>query len=172
MLKELIALIIVVFAFVALFLICFVAGGLLGRFEFEGQTSLVAVATVAVAFVGSVISFVFARRKLGLPKFSRSALAVVFSLLVVTWAVGVPQVHSDLTKSEVAEYKRLKVEDNRVWEAHPYIRFFVSVPIAPGLILTYHEYQLAGLYGAGTWEVHVWYVVGTRSLFGVGTWIS
>jgi hypothetical protein len=130
------------------------------------------IVTIVVSYGGSLLCFMFLRRKLRLPRVSRLVLVILGTLYGVTWAFGVPQLHSDLTTSEVNEYKRLKAEGNRVWESHPYIRFFVSIPIAPGIILSYHEYQLAGLYGEGTWDVHAWYGAGTRRLFGVGAWVS
>jgi hypothetical protein len=97
---------------------------------------------------------------------------VILGLFAVTWAFGAPKVQTDLAAAEIATYKQLKAENNRVWEVHPRIEFVVSLPIAPAILLTYHEYQLAGLYGEGRWDVHFWYGVGTIQLAGTGTWIS
>ena len=63
-------------------------------------------------------------------------------------------------------------DGNQVHEIHPSIRFGLAFPLAPGIILVRHEYQLAGLYGWGGWELHAWYIVGTRPIFGMTQWIS
>jgi hypothetical protein len=157
-----------------LFVACLTVGVEIRRFDFEAGMLLLAGTTVALIVFGFAITWRLARRKLGLSPFLLTS-PVWITLMVlfgVTWACGVPMVHSDLTSTEIAQYKKLKAEDNRSWDAHPYIKFFVSIPVAPGVIMTYHEYQLAGLYGEGTWDFHAWYGTGTYRLFGVGTWIS
>ena len=84
-----------------------------------------------------------------------------------------PTVHTDLAAVEIAQYKQLRDEvGSRVRADHPYISFLASLPVAPAFVLTYHEYQLAGLYGEGSWQLHIWYIVGTRKLFGVPLWMS
>lgn len=131
-----------------------------------------------VTLVALVASFVltlrFVRRRLSLNTWSLSSptALVVLGLFLVTWAFGAPKVQTDLAAEEIATYKQLKERKDRVWEAHPRIRFVVSVPIAPAVLLTYHEYQLAGLYGEGRWDVHFWYGAGTIQLLGITTWIS
>ena len=133
---------------------------------------------VAVTLGAVVISFVwglrFMRRRLSLNQwsFSSPTAVTIVALLAVTWAFGAPRVQTDLTAEEIGTYKRLKAENNRVWEEHPRIEFVASLPVAPGVLLTYHEYQLAGLYGEGRWDVHLWYGAGTVQLLGFGTWIS
>ncbi|PYO55252.1 MAG: hypothetical protein DMD83_20655, partial [Candidatus Rokuibacteriota bacterium] len=59
-----------------------------------------------------------------------------------------------------------------VWEAHPRIRTYAAIPIAPGLILFYHEYQIDGLYGFGGFELALWYGVGVKSLGALPLWLS
>jgi hypothetical protein len=100
------------------------------------------------------------------------AVVVVLVLYLITWTLGVPRVLTDFTSAEVAEYKRDKAEDNRVWEVHPVIRFLVAFPVAPALVLTYHEYQVAGLDGAGSWELSLWYGASSRSLWRYSLWVS
>jgi hypothetical protein len=59
-----------------------------------------------------------------------------------------------------------------VFEQHPYIWTYAAVPIAPGVIVSYHEYQLDGLYGFGGFDLSIWYVVGAKSLGGIPLWLS
>jgi hypothetical protein len=51
-----------------------------------------------------------------------------------------------------------------VWDAHPYIGSYGALPILPGVVLSYHEYQLAGHYGCGRFELTVWYGAGVVSV--------
>jgi hypothetical protein len=98
------------------------------------------------------------------------ALAIAYALTIV---FGIPAVQSDQTAWAVAEYKRVKERgSHRVFESHPYIRCFATIPVAPGLVLTYHEYQLDGLYGLGAFELYLWYGVGTRPIGHLPLWIS
>jgi hypothetical protein len=116
-----------------------------------------------------------ARRKLALPtlcSLPRWVRLTIFALYVCTASFGIPAVHSVLVASEVSEYKRVREEGNRVWPVHPRIELFFSCPVLPGVILSYHEYQLAGLYGWGGWEVHVWYILGARSVVRLPYWVS
>ena len=92
---------------------------------------------------------------------------------LVTWAFGVPAAQSHQDAWAVAEYKRLKATGSaRVWDAHPRIRSYAAVPIAPGVLFTYHEYQLDGLYGFGGFELFLWYGAGVRSLGSLPVWVS
>jgi hypothetical protein len=139
----------------------------------SGRMLSVLVALVALLF-GFALGWRFARRRLKLPPFivpSKSGI-ILLVFFGITWAFGAPMVQSELTSASIARYKMLKAENDEVWNSHPYIKCFVAVPVALGVILTYHEYQIAPLYGAGTWNIHVWYGLGTYQLFGVGAWIS
>jgi hypothetical protein len=131
-----------------------------------------AVATAAAAGAAFALAYVLIRRRLSLPSIGRLAVVIFLVPYLATWALGVPRVLTDFTSIEVATYKRLKAEENRVWEVHPIIRYFISFPIAPTLVLTYHEYQLAGLYGEGSWELSFWYGSGSRSIWRYDLWVS
>lgn len=97
-------------------------------------------------------------------------LAVGYGLTVV---FGLPAVQSDQTAWAVDEYKRVRDHGpHRVFEQHPYIRSFAAIPVAPALVLSYHEYQLDGLYGLGSFELYIWYGVGTKSLGCLPLWVS
>jgi hypothetical protein len=107
------------------------------------------------------------------PSARKWIIRVAVVAYLFTWIFGVPAVESFLTAREIKEYKRMRdTGAQRVWDAHPYIKFYASFPILPGIIVTHHEFQLAGLYGWGGWDIHLWYVGGVKRLMGVGLWIS
>ncbi len=91
----------------------------------------------------------------------------------LTTVVGIPAAQSDRDAWAVQEYKRIHASGSaRMWEAHPYIRTYVAIPLLPCVILSYHEYQLDGLYGLGAFEVAVWYGVGVSQAEVWPLWIS
>ncbi len=91
----------------------------------------------------------------------------------LTAIVGIPAAQSRRDAWAVKEYKQIRASGSkRVWEAHPYIRTYVTIPILPCVILSYHEYQLDGLYGLGSFELAVWYGVGVRAAEVWPLWIS
>jgi hypothetical protein len=97
----------------------------------------------------------------------------IVAAYAVTAIFGAPAVQSESTRRSVSEYKRLKATGSvRVWDSHPYLRTYASVPIVPGVLVTYHEYQLDGLYGFGGFEVSVWYVAGVLSVAAIPVWLS
>jgi hypothetical protein len=132
-------------------------------------------ATIAALLVVTALYvWYLVRKRLGLvgqrfPLLIRLLVAVLF---LATWIVGVPAVISTLNDQEIATYKTLRDKHDRVWDAHPYITFDVALPIAPFVILTHHQYQLAGLYGWGGWEIHIWYIWGNKSVFDRAEWVS
>ncbi len=90
-----------------------------------------------------------------------------------TTFMGIPEVQNQHTKSAVEEYKRINAgENSHEQKSYPYIKTFVSIPILPFLILSYHEFQLDGLYGWGGWDIHVWYICGSKFIFKLTLWIS
>ena len=171
--RELVA---AVAAFLAAIVVFCLALEVEGRFLFQlglfDQTGAMAIATAGVVVTVFGFAYALARRRFLLPRAGYIAVAVVLVPYLFTWSLGVPRVLTDFTSAEVAEYKRDKAEDNRVWDVHPVIRFYVAFPVAPGLVLTYHEYQVAGLDGEGSWELSLWYGSSSRSLWHHSLWIS
>ena len=104
---------------------------------------------------------------------ARGILLLIGATYIITAVFGIPAAQSYRTSWAVAEYKRVKASGSvRVWEAHPRIRTYAAIPIAPGLILFYHEYQIDGLYGFGGFELALWYGVGVKSLGALPLWLS
>jgi hypothetical protein len=109
----------------------------------------------------------------GLRRLPRWFIVVIAIAYIFTWAFGVPAVQTAANSKAVDLYKYDKAAgDRRVSDAHPRIRTYVAFPIVPGLILSYHEYQVAGLHGWGGWELHLWYLTGVKSICGLTVWIS
>jgi hypothetical protein len=107
------------------------------------------------------------------PVWQSRALVVLVVGYALTVFFGLPAVQSDQTAWAVDEYKRVRDHGSRrVFEQHPYIRSFAAIPVAPGFVLSYHEYQLDGLYGLGAFQLYLWYGTGTKSLGCLPIWIS
>ena len=107
--------------------------------------------------------------------FRRVPTAVRLAMIgayLITWAFGVPAVLTAQHAEAVDAYKVEKARENRVWAAHPWIRTSAALPVLPGVIVSHHEYQVAGLNGWGGWQVHVWYWVGVRRILERTNWIS
>jgi hypothetical protein len=141
----------------------------------EAAPRIFAFATTIGLLMAFVLMLRLLRRSMALPPVNLSSRAnfTIVALYLVTWIFGAPQVHSDLASEEIAQYKTLlQRADSGVTGRHPYIASLAAFPVAPGLLLTYHEFQLAGLHGEGAWLLHVWYFTGTRKLLGFPVWMS
>lgn len=105
---------------------------------------------------------------------TRAVAWVLIALYVVTWAVGAPRIQTETTQWALEEWQRIHQDGNRVdlGDGLPYIQTSAAVPILPFVVASYHEYQLARLYGAGGWDIQLWYVIGTKRLFFLKLWIS
>lgn len=134
--------------------------------------------TVIPATAGWLAARVLARRwrlsagtaRARFPRALAWPMAVAYALTVV---FGVPAVQSRRDAWAIAEYKQLKASGSRrVWDSHPYIRTYAAIPVFPAVIISYHEYQLDGLYGLGAFEVAVWYGTGVLPVAAMPIWIS
>ena len=114
----------------------------------------------------------------GHPHSRFGARVAVFALLTgyaITAVFGVPAVQSHLTAEALAAYKAARHDragSGEVWPVHPVIRTKAAVPLLPGVIVSYHEYQVASLHGWGGWEVHVWFGGAPKSVYRLMAWIS
>lgn len=174
-LRELIALVVAASVGTVVLALCNIVAGASGLAHAFSNVEPVISAASTILTVGAAIAmWRFSRHRLGIGKaiFPAVACVLIASLYIATWVVGVPAVLSNLASTEIAKYKEMRKDGNQVLEIHPSIRFGLAFPVAPGIILVRHEYQLAGLYGWGGWELHAWYIVGTRPIFGMTQWIS
>ena len=96
-------------------------------------------------------------------------------LYALTWGLGAPAVQTALVLEELAEYKKLEPQDSAKrenWRRYPYVRMVICVPLVPGILATYHEYQIAGLNGWGGWRFHLWYGTGVKEVASSPRWVS
>lgn len=99
----------------------------------------------------------------------------VAALYALTWGLGAPAVERALVLEELAEYKKLEPQDSAKrenWRRYPYLRMVICVPLVPGILAIYHEYQIAGLNGWGGWGFHLWYGTGVKEVASSPRWIS
>lgn len=104
----------------------------------------------------------------------RASLGLIAALgYFVTWGVGVPSVITRLTREEIHEYKRLEARDRDFSRLQfPTIKTLVALPVLPGVILVYHEAQLAGQHGWGGWAFYAWWGTGSKHLGTAWRWMS
>jgi hypothetical protein len=145
----------------------------------DPRTSLYAAASIAipvgVALFAAHRTIRFLLRIFDVTPFhlSRTVVAVLLVGYVFTAVLGVPAIQSQNSTWAMDEYQKLNAgHRSDVWTAHPYFRTYASLPVLPLVVLTYHEYQLAGLYGWGGWDLQVWYGAGVIRLFKQTLWVS
>jgi hypothetical protein len=177
-----------VLTFLILFLICFISANLVyvffDLFEPEQSGFKLCLFVFFTSFVPIILSYLSTRLVLKryeerktikvnwLPRNKRALYALIF-LYLITVFMGSPAVQSHNSKWAIEEYKRINTGNNpRVRESHPYIKTFVSIPIIPFIIVSYHEYQLDGLYGWGGWDIHIWYLGGVKRIIRLPLWLS
>jgi len=54
----------------------------------------------------------------------------------------------------------------------PSMRTYITVPILPFVVVSYHEYHIWSLAGAGGWDIQLWHVTGVKRLGFLATWRS
>ncbi len=100
----------------------------------------------------------------------RAGRLLIATAYVLTAALSAPMVQSRDTEQAVSEYKQLKATGSRrVFESHPHIWTYATIPVAPGVILSFHEYQLDGLNGFGGFDLSVWSLCGYEVPWPVST---
>ena len=145
----------------------------------RGSIPLFVVVTIGIPIVLAAVLAASCHRRGWLPTIpsaSRWWRPLVFCAVgayLLTAVFGVPAVQTETNMWAGEEYKRLEAAgSNRVWETHPYIATYAALPVAPGIVLVYHEYQLSGLYGFGGYELFVWYAAGVKSIVTIPVWLS
>jgi hypothetical protein len=163
---------------------------LLAMFDSDvGSAVLFTLKLVLCLGMGAVAGLLATRRigkrpSLSPPNTPRRILAAValFAgwVLVVsyflTWVLAVPAVVSHLDHQATDSYKKVLANPklNQQWDltSYPSSHTWIAFPVAPGLVLTYHEYAIDPLFGAGLVQIHSWFFGEPRELYGVITWIS
>jgi len=105
---------------------------------------------------------------------ARIAAWIVLVLYLLTWALGGPMVQSANTRWAMNEWKKAcEVPDRGAREdGLPSIHTYVTVPILPFVVVSYHEYRIWRLAGAGGLDIQLWYVTGVKRLDFLVTWRS
>jgi len=154
--------------------------------DFDGEPLYAAVALVIGAGLSIALACYAARSVIravaispdGRPHPRFAVRAAAFAVLLgyaITSIFGVPAVQSALTADALSAYKAARHDragSGDVWPVHPVIRLKAALPLLPGIILSYHEYQVASLNGWGGWEVHVWFGGPPKSVYRLMAWIS
>jgi|ERR1035441_3966162 hypothetical protein len=96
------------------------------------------------------------------------ALLVLTVAYVATWHFGAPLVRQSLRSEALGRYETVAPEPSH----GPWIHTYLAVPVLPCILLSYHEYQVAPLYGEGAWYFHLWWGSKVLQVGKVGTWIS
>ena len=101
-------------------------------------------------------------------RFWIKALVAVY---LATWLYGAPAVQSKIDLDVFKRFEEAK-DHGRAQTGHPNFKTSIMFPVLPCVFVSYHEYQVAPLWGWGGWEVDLWYVFGVKELLRFGVWIS
>lgn len=88
---------------------------------------------------------------------------VIVAAYVITAIFGIPAAQSEWTNRAIAKYVP-DTSGGSSWTT-------ASVPLVPGVILSYRDYQFGPKSAAGGFELSIWYAVGVRSLTFMSLWI-
>jgi hypothetical protein len=106
-------------------------------------------------------------------KLRRWVLYALGALYLATWIWGIPATHTSIARDVISYYKQARrMRPREVWDAHPRLRFGASYAILPFVVVNHYEYQVAGLWGWGGFDVDVWYFGGSVTVFSMCKWIS
>jgi len=107
---------------------------------------------------------------------TRALEGLLLISFVATWALGVPAVVSHLHHEALSTYQALVAKGPPPHfprkHSYPYINTPLAFPLAPGFVVSYHEYQLAPLYGAGLIQVHFWCGLEPFPVYTAIRWLS
>ncbi len=83
---------------------------------------------------------------------------------------------TQLTAKDIDAYKSAlqssRLDRPKVSSPYPMTRTFVAIPVAPGVVVAYHEMQVAGLWGWGGFVWAVWWPGYTNVYKTSMRWIS
>lgn len=92
-------------------------------------------------------------------KWARKVLIAGYALTVI---FGIPAVQTHVDRWAVAEYKRMAERDKAFHVPQrdndlPYMATYAALPVAPGVLVTFHGYAVTGLYGFVGFRLFLWY---------------
>ena len=95
----------------------------------------------------------------------KTVLYAIICLYSITGFIGNPIVQSYNTKLIIDEYKGIISRNSEmIRESYPYLKTYVSFPIAPFVVVSYHEFTIAGLSGWDGWDIQIWYIAGVKRI--------
>jgi hypothetical protein len=171
-------------AFLTVFFAAFVAAtrgaGFLDLIPVQASAWLPVFVLVSLGVPGVVATFaarlvdrrvLVSLRESGLPASIRRKLASLLILGYVGTAVfGSPAALTTGHREALEGY--LEAQQNRSVPYHLYIAGYAAVPVLPGIVLTYEEYQTGMRAGFGGFRLYAWYGKDTVCLGSVPFWLS
>jgi len=170
----------------ALIILIFQSHELLEKVTSDAGVALVELLKMAIPLLGGVLLARatwkrFKSRARAIPMDARIAgkvwlrrlLWVAVFLYGLTCVMGGPAVQTVLDSEAFEAWKRLEARDHKPGrQEYPSIRTPLVLPIAPTLIVTYHEAQIGILGGWGGWQLYFWYGTAPKRLLRLTSWVS
>ncbi|OGF58645.1 MAG: hypothetical protein A2Y62_20155 [Candidatus Fischerbacteria bacterium RBG_13_37_8] len=104
---------------------------------------------------------------------NKTCAIIVIILFFVTWLIGVPAVYNSQSKWAIEEFNtRINKSKLPAYTIYPTVKTYIAFPVLPFIIVSYHEYVIAPLYGQGGWYIHFWYIKDVVKICEIGLWIS
>ena len=100
---------------------------------------------------------------------ARWAFAVLLTLQVATWVVGVPAVQSSEMAKLISIWKRSSNYNPAAMSSpYPIMNAYMAFPLVPGVVVAYEECTWSNLGGWDAWTLNLWWGSGNRQLY---TWV-
>ena len=98
-------------------------------------------------------------------------LSLVATGFVLTLMLGGPAADTSAHQEVVFGYKQaLSSAPHRVGKSHPYFKTYLTIPLAPGLLVSYREGAWSGHGAYGAFILDAWYGSGTKTLWAGYLW--
>jgi hypothetical protein len=99
---------------------------------------------------------------------------IVLAMYLLTWALGGPMVQTENAQWAVDEWKKICEDPDRggLHTGFPSMQTYITFPILPFVVVSYHEYRIWRLGAAGGWDIQLWHVTGVKRLYFLPSWRS
>jgi hypothetical protein len=124
------------------------------------------------AGVGSWVLFALRKRAAWTwPNVPRPVAWGLVGSYLITWVFGIPATETRDTRLTIARWSHNKALGREVHDS-PTVQDVAALPIAPGLILSYHAFVTGPLDGWEGWTLHLWYGWGVIELYDLTLTVS